>query len=1333
VTRRRLLENVKTEGSLMPEELLLRILAQDRSLPGMDPEAYHLGKNERLGEAVNRSWTRLVGLWASFCEALAKLPETDQATTLTREKWLLPLFQELGYGRLSKAPSLDIEGRSYPVSHQWSHSPIHLLGCRVDLDTRQKGVQGAASASPHGLVQDLLNRSDAHFWGFVSNGLQLRVLRDHKSLTQQAYVEFDLETIMDGEHYSDFMLLWLTCHQSRVEAEKNEECWLEQWFEKTRSEGIRALDHLRGGVETAIAELGTGFLSHPKNGALHESLSEGKLPAQDFYRELLRLVYRLVFLFVAEDRELLLDPNADPKARDRYLHYYSTHRLRDLSLKTRGTAHGDLWQSLRVVMSLLAEGGPQLGLPALGSYLWRRESLPHLVDAELANEHLLKALRALCTVKDGKKRLVVNWRNIGAEELGSIYESLLELHPNLHRESGRFELDTAAGHERKTTGSYYTPTSLVDCLLDSALDPVLDEAAKKPESEKAILDLKVCDPACGSGHFLVAAARRIAKRLAQVRAGEDEPSPKAVQHALRDVVGHCIFGVDLNPMAVELCKVSLWMEAMEPGRPLSFLDSHIQCGNALLGTTPALMARGIPDEAFEPIEGDDKKIASILKKRNKQERQGQSSLFASFVHEARVGYNEITTKVSNLETADDADIQDIKVKENGWQGLTSSADYQRAKLLADTWCAAFVWPKTTMDEANAAPTQSLWETMKAHPDKAPVFTRATVQQIAQDHAFFHWHLAFPQVFTPSAAPNVGAVTGWEGGFGCVLGNPPWERLKIQEKEWFAEHRPEIVAAPNAAARRKMIVALADTDPTLLAMFQKDLRLAEGEGHLVRSSGRFPLCGKGDVNTFTVFAETNLMLMAERARVGCVIPTGIATDDTTKDFFAHIAGSGRLASLFDFQSGPGLFAEVGHARFKFCLLTLRRDISDREGDPASFAFGLRNTAHIADESRVFALSAADIALLNPNTHTCPVFRYRRDAEITKTIYRHIPVLVKEGPPEENPWGVSFMAMFHMANDSGLFHTQAEMERQGLTLHGNVYGTEGQQFLPLYEAKMVHHFDHRYGDYRDQPAGSENTSLPDVPVERLMDPGFSPSPRYWVDENEVAEVLTERWARGWLLGWRDICRNSDERTVITSVIPRVAVGDKFLLMLPSTSPNQSACLFGNLASFIFDYVARQKVGGSSLKYFTMRQLPVLPPSVFEAEIPWHRGVTASTWIGARVIELTYTAADVAPFAKDCGYDGPPFKWDGARRFLLRRELDAAFFHLYDINRDDVAYVMDTFHIVKGDDEKAHGSYRTNDTIIDIYDRMQRAIDTGIPYETVLDPPPADPKCRHRPQLI
>ncbi len=407
--------------------------------------------------------------------------------------------------------------------------------------------------------------------------------------------------------------------------------------------------------------------------------------------------------------------------------------------------------------------------------------------------------------KDGV-RMAVDYKNIGAEEIGGVYESLLELTPDMDIESGRFELIEVSGSSRKTTGSYYTPSELIQCLLDSALDPVLNEAAREPEPEKAILSLKVCDPACGSGAFLIAAAHRMARKLASIRTRDDEPSPGEVRKALRDVIGQCIYGVDLNPMAVELCKINLWMETMDKGKPLSFLDHRILVGNSLLGTVPALMNKGIPDNAFSPIVGDDKNIAARFRRQNREE-QNMTALFVA----DGTGYTEspiavqiasgLARPIVEIDALSNDVISEINKKYLHYRQFIESSEYRRLKFEADAWCAAFVWEKTK--GAPPAITNAVYELIRKMPDSVSPEVRKEVNRLANQYKFFHWHLAFPDVFKLPiyGGQSENTAMGWSGGFDVVLGNPPWERVKLQEKEWFAGRCPEIANAPNAAVRK----------------------------------------------------------------------------------------------------------------------------------------------------------------------------------------------------------------------------------------------------------------------------------------------------------------------------------------------------------------------------------------------------------------------------------------------------------------------------------------------------------------------------------------------------
>ena len=1290
---------VRVVGGVLPADVVGRALAGD--LPGMSAGDYHLASGERISAAAARSWDYLLGAYAAYRASLSTQPD-GVATGLTREKWLLLLLRELGYGRVPTTPGGHIEAgddgdvRRYPVSHLWADIPMHLLGWGIDLDRRTEGVPGAARA-PQAMVQELLNRSDQHLWALLSNGRVLRMLRDSSALVGQAYVEFDLEAMFDGELFSDFVALFTMCHESRLELLPGEHApvtnrWIERWRDDAITTGTRALQDLRRGVEHAIEVLGTGFYQNPANVQLRQRLASGDVTPADYQRSLLRQIYRLLFWFVIEDRGLLFDPSADDLARDRYTRYYSSARLRALARRSLAGRHHDLWQQVRLVHTGLAstQGLPQLGLPALGG-LFENTALDVTDTCELANSHLLAAVRLLSTTHDKAGQRVVDFTHLGAEELGGIYEGLLELHPSLDTGTGEFRLTTGAGNERKTSGSYYTPSELIALVLDEALDPVLDEA----RDEQALLDVTVCDPACGSGHFLVAAARRIAVRLAAVRSGESEPTPTAVQAALRDVVTRCIYGVDLNPMAAELAKVSLWLEAVEPGKPMAFLDANIRVGNALLGTTPALLAAGVPDEAFVALTGDDKKTVAALKKDNKRQR-----LQAARGEQHDVLFGEVTAPTSNRGLAaelqsitaglTDASLVDLHTAARRLADFEASPERQQAITAADAWCAAFTQPKTAQTTAVAVTDDTVRQLSAGDP--VTVETLTLVHAEASRHRFFHWHLEFPHIFDSTGQQS---PMGWSGGFTVMVGNPPWETLQMTEKEFFAEAAPEIATAANASARKKLIAALAKSDPPLHRKYIEALRETEAGNHLARG-GRFPLTARGKVNTYSLFAETFRDLIAFEGRCGFIAPTGLATDATTAPFFADTLRAKRLAAFYDFENEARIFAGVHHAyRFAVCCMT-----GGIASPTTRLAFVIR---HIADvPERRFALSPDEVLLLNPNTGTLPVFRSRRDAEITIGIYKRHPVLIREGVEDGNPWGLRFkQGLFNMASDSHLFRTAEELEGLGAEFDGWAWARGELRWLPLYEAKMVSHYDDRFSTYAGATQAQLNVgSLPRLTDAQHADPSCEPLARYWVDEEEVGKAL-DRFESSWLVGWRKITNSGNERTFVVQAMPVTAYGDSLLLAFPSPSVRWFL-LQATLSSLAFDYVARQKLSGNNFQYYIFKQLPSPSPGVLDATTPWSDEPLAD-WLRPRVLELTYTSYRMAPYARSLGYDGPPFGWDPERRAILRAEIDAAMMHIYGLQRDEVEHVLDSFPVLRKYEERDLGEFRTKRLVLEFYDEM------------------------------
>lgn len=1301
---------VRVAGGLLPAELLSRIAAG--ALAGQTSADYHLAPGETIREAANRAWAYLTGVWATYRQAAEKLPEGDRGTTLTRERWLLILLRELGYGRVPTTPTggLSAGTKAVPISHVWEHVPIHLLGHRVDLDRRSARVAGAATSSPQSMVQELLNRSDTYQWAILGNGLTLRLLRDSTSLVGSAYVEFDLEAIFDGDLFADFLLMFSVCHQSRVEVRDPEKgaasCWLEAWRTESLESGTRALNQLRDGVISAITTLGTGFLAHPANVHLREGLRDGSLRIDDVNHALLRVAYRLLFTFVAEDRGLLLPPEADPQARQRYETYFSTERLRRTARRRRGTRHTDQWRALSLLWDGLGsvDGRLELGLVGIGG-LFEPGPLDVFADCDLSNEALLRAVRHLSLVTEPGSgiRRTVDYRNLGAEELGSIYEALLEFMPSWNAEKRSYELLSSAGNDRKSTGSYYTPSSLIDCLLDSALDPVLDRAEREPDPEAALLAVTVCDPACGSGHFLVAAARRIAKRVAAIRTGDPEPPPERVREALGDVVTRCIYGVDINPLAAELAKVSLWLETMEPGRPLAFLDAQIKVGNSLIGATPVLIGDGVPDEAFAPIEGDDRKITNALKRLNKSQRAGKDDLFGDSGASLDA---QVARSLGRLLDAPRAGtLADIHARQRQLREWESSPELEQQRLVADAWCAAFVWPKH-VGGPSAVTDQTLRALERGEP--LAVGTAETVRRLAEEYRFFHWHLELPHIFaTGDAEGSDGA-----GGFDVVLANPPWERVKLQEQEFFAVRDPSIAAAPTAAVRKRLIQKLEASNPALFEQYLAALRQAAGESHLLRNSGRYPLTGRGDINTYAVFAETSRNLIDAHGRMGLILPTGIATDATTQFFFGELIKHRRLRSLYDFENVKQLFQGVA-SRTRFCLLTAT-GTGETVQEPM-YAFFAHHPSDLESTDRRIVITARDIEVLNPNTKTCPSFRSATDARITIEIYRRVPVLIDErSQGRGNPWGVEFLRMFDMTNDSHLFHAAEELEAQGWSSKGIVYHpprqpnmveafeadrSEARKMVPLIEAKMTSMYDHRAADIVQSATAVKRKNQPAYLSDADHgDTGRLARPASWVDHNLVPPMRARC-----RLGFPGVSSPTNARTFTATLFPDYAFANSVALI---EGPDEvDLCLLAaQMNSFVMDYVVRQKVAGLNLNFFLVAQFPFLTPASFEGPCPWDKSIPLDEWFVSRVGMLSLTAVDMQPLADALGL--PIRAWDAAERHQLKCEIDAGMFHLFGVDRTDMIHIMDSFETVRMRDVRKFGTFLTKEDILKVFDSMQEA---------------------------
>lgn len=761
--------SIRIEGAIFSPDILERL----EEAPGQRPADFNLDTGTKVKDEIARAWADAQDYWRIFQRKLDSLRQDSPATTETRQQWVVPLFGLLGYQLEYQAKGVELNGKNYTISHRATNrgsTPIHVVGYRdaAGLDRKpERTYIGAPRMSAHGLVQEYLNLHD-ELYALVTNGRLLRLLRDSSRLIKLTYLEFDLDRIFTDGLFADFAVLYRLLHATRLPLSNDAagESLIEHYHQDSLDSGARIRDGLSKAVEQAIRDFANGFVTHRDNEALRQSIRDGKLSPEAYYQHLLRLIYRLLFLLVIEERDLIFPATATRQQRDIFRRYYSVERLRLLSEKRHlaDKRFHDCWLALLATFRLFEAHGPgeKLGVAPLAGDLFSPAAIGPLAQCKLGNDVLLGCLRSLGLYQhpDNGQTIRVNYAALNVEEFGSVYEGLLEFQPVFINEGGRVEFDFAQGDQRAATGSHYTPDDLVQPLIKHSLDYLIADAIKKPNPAKALLNLRVADIACGSGHILLAAARRIATELAIVRTGEEQPSPDAFRTAIRDVIRECIYGVDLNPLAVELCKVALWLEAHTPGEPLNFLDHHIKCGNAIVGFAKRDEAdRGVPDEAFKTLPDDDKDTAALLRKRNKKERDdhaaGQLPLSASLqkqLDDILRGWNELNRLPEH--TPDE-----IEAKKARYLAFTQSKDSWLLHQIASIPIAQFYLPKTA-DNLQKFVTDATYRRYWKGEVSPQGQATAEAWAMAERKRFFHWFLEFPEIIE-------------RGGFDCILGNPPY--------------------------------------------------------------------------------------------------------------------------------------------------------------------------------------------------------------------------------------------------------------------------------------------------------------------------------------------------------------------------------------------------------------------------------------------------------------------------------------------------------------------------------------------------------------------------------
>jgi methylase of polypeptide subunit release factors len=758
--------SIRIEGAILSPD----ILSQIEELPGQKPSDFGLDSGTKVKDEIARAWADAQDYWRIFQRKLESVKPGSNATTETRNLWMVPLLGLLRYDLEYQPRGSELNGRIYAISHRVTNragASVQIVGYRDPAGLDKKPANAARRMSAHAMVQEFLNLDD-QLYGLVADGHVLRLLRDSSRLVKLSYLEFDLDRIFTDGLYADFAVLYRLLHATRLPLTdvSAAESLIERYHQDSLDSGARIRAGLSKAVEHAILDFGNGFVAHAENEVLRASIFDGSLSADAFYQQLLRLIYRLLFLMVIEERGLVFPQDVSKAKRDVYRNYYSVARLRRLSEKKylADPRRNDLWQGLQASFSLFeADGrGQELGIAPLAGDLFSQAATNALEGCTLGNDVLLGCLCALGLYRhpDSGQIIRVNYAALNVEEFGSVYEGLLEFEPEFISEGLNVRFAFRQGEARAATGSHYTPDELVQPLIRHSLDCLIAERLKTDDPEAALLDLRVADIACGSGHILLAAARRIATELATVRTGEEQPSPSAYRTALRDAIRTCIYGVDLNPLAVELCKVALWLEAHIPGQPLYFLDHHIKCGNAIVGfARREEVGRSIPTEAFNALAGDDKGVASTFRKKNKEDLKHHQQTSMEFTPQLRGHFVAVLDEWRLLSALPELTPAQIKDKKKRFGAFVNGTNADLLRTIADVPVAQFFLSKTTANEGllvTDAEFRGWWRGERAPRGAGALAAKSTGKQ----KRFFHWFLEFPQIIE-------------KGGFDCILGNPPY--------------------------------------------------------------------------------------------------------------------------------------------------------------------------------------------------------------------------------------------------------------------------------------------------------------------------------------------------------------------------------------------------------------------------------------------------------------------------------------------------------------------------------------------------------------------------------
>ena len=1318
--------------------------------------------NDFLQDAVTRSddWReiddgQLTALTASLRDIFDRFPTAGSPNeSQTEDDLIWPVLLQLGWTASLRQQNLSAYGRgdvpdgllfqdaaakdrANEFLEEWKRYEFGLAVVEskrwlrpLDRRSGRKGEENAPSTQMLRYLRRVDDLTTGKLrWGILTNGARWRLYYQGARAVSEQFFEVDLAELLDLPGHNDGLF-------ALSEPERHH--WLKLFLLVFRREAfVAGTTDPRTFHQRAIAE-GWFYEKHVATSlsnlvfeqvfpglARAIAAAEPSAPLPEVREAALILLYRLLFILYAEDRDLL------PVRSTGYDDYALRDKVRG-DVKNRkdnddifSTTAARYWSAIDDLCRAIDQGDASIGLPPYNGGLFDRERTPLLGRIRLNDQIIADVIDALSFQKTPEGRHYINYRDLGVQQLGSIYERLLE--HEIVREGGEISFRPNV-FARKGSGSYYTPDDLVSLIIQETLEPrvrshreafkasITDPATSSLPEERRIgrlkrldpaekmLELKICDPAMGSGHFLVNLvdylADQVITAMGEAEALVDDyisPLTERIdiirntiidnaeergwaidveqlddRHIVRRMIlKRCVYGVDKNPMAVELAKVALWLHTFTVGAPLSFLDHHLRCGDSLFGSWVRAGIDKVKEQAPSlflegPLQGAKRAAAPM------QVIEGLTDAEIAEAHRSADVFAEIEEMTTPL---------------NAFLSLVHAFDWLNIRDRDDQNALYAYFLGIFGDPIDIATGKIEAKTEEPEGKRfAGMLDKA--RQLLDEERFLNWQVAFPGVWSEWESDKL------NGGFDAVIGNPPWDRMKLQQVEWFAARRRQIALAPRASDRKRMIAALKKAGDPLSRNFAEASERAATAARMARGCGDYPLLSGGDVNLYYLFVERSMTLVKPDGFVGLLTPSGIASDKTASRFFKGVSTHGRLRALYDFENKKVFFPDV-HASFKFCVLVASPSPVE---DPARCAFYLHSVAELDDRERCFPLTAADFARVNPNTGTAPIFRTRRDAQLTTAIYSRMPVLVDRSSGEEvKTWPVKYTRMLDMTNDSHLFRTREELEEKesAYPVGGNRYASPSGEWVPLYEGKMVQAFDHRAASIVVNP---ENQHRPAQPVPATFDQhqnaDWLPDPQFWVLRNDTLFPTAP-----YLLVFKDVTAPTNVRSMIAALIPSSGVGNTLpIVSTDGQAAVDAAILLANFNAIPFDYVARQKIQGQHLNWYIVEQLPIVPPDRYD--VVRFGPKTAGQIVREAVLELTYTAHDMAPFARAMDYVDemgklkPPFSWDKARRLYLRAKLDAVFFHLYGVtDRADIRYIYSTFPIVEREEKTAYGGvYRS-----------------------------------------